>query len=167
MTDYAFPARLTDGVRRVITGVDDTGKAVVISDSRVTGDERALPLWSADAPPLMGDAAAPAAQGWWPPPGGIRVTLSSRMPDRLTQASKGANAWPDINDTAGFHASVSADIIIMISGRIWLELDDSVEVELKAGDVLVQNGTRHKWHNHGDEWPIMAVIIMGADKGMA
>lgn len=157
-----FPSRLTGGVRRVVTGVDARGKAVVISDGLVVGDERALPLWSADDPPLMGDAAAPPATGWWPPPGGVRVTLSSRKPDSVALPPPAGQAWPDINDAAGFHASRSADIIIVISGRIWLELDDGIEVELSAGDVLVQNGTRHRWHNHGDEWPIMAVIIVGA-----
>ena len=163
MSAAIFPGRLTQGVRRVTTGVDDQGKAVVIADERVTGDPRALPIWSADAAPVMGDPAPPAAQGWWPPAGGIRVTLSSRKPDRVVaQPATAPNQWPDINDAAGFHASCSADIIVVIAGRIWLELDDGVEVELAAGDTLVQNGTRHKWHNHGDDWPIMAVIIVGA-----
>lgn len=158
-----FPERLTDGVRRVTTGVDARGKAVVIADERVRGDERGLPIWSTDAPPVMGDSAPPAAQGWWPPAGGIRVTLSSRKPDALRAAPVASpNQWPDINDAAGFHASCSADIIVVISGRIWLELDEGVEVELSAGDTLIQNGTRHRWHNHGDDWPIMAVIIIGA-----
>ncbi len=163
MTGVIFPDRLTQGVRRVTTGVNAQGKAVVVADERVTGDPRALPIWSADAAPVMGDPVAPVAQGWWPPAGGIRVTLSSRKPDGdMTPPATAPNQWPDINDTAGFHASCSADIIIVISGQIWLELDDGVEVELRAGDTLVQNGTRHKWHNHGDAWPIMAVIIVGA-----
>ncbi len=159
----AFPGSLAQGVRHIVTGVDDRGKAVVMSDRQLTGDERALLLWSSDGPPVMGDAAPPPAQGWWPPPGGVRVSLSSRRPDRSAPPSAGAaNAWPDINDSAGFHASASADIIIVLSGTIWLELDDGVEVEMRAGDTLVQNGTRHRWHNHGDEWPIMAVVIVGA-----
>ncbi len=158
-----FPDRLTHGVRRVTTGVNAQGKAVVFADERLTGDPRGLPIWSADAAPVMGDPAPPAAQGWWPPAGGIRVTLSSRKPDGvMAQAATPLNPWPDINDAAGFHASCSADIVVVISGRIWLELDDGVEVELGAGDTLIQNGTRHKWHNHGDDWPIMAVIIVGA-----
>ncbi len=165
MTGAIFPDSLSAGVRRVTTGVDGRGKAVVMADERVTGDPRALPIWSADAPPVMGNAAPPPAQGWWPPPGGIRVTLSSRKPDSIVvDAAEAPNNWPDINDAAGFHASCSADIIVVISGRIWLELDDGVEVELAAGDTLIQNGTRHKWHNHYDNWPIIAVIIVGAQK---
>ena len=165
MSGAIFPDSLAAGVRRVTTGVDARGKAVVVADERVTGDPRALSIWSADTAPRMGDPALPPAHGWWPPAGGIRVTLSSRQPDKLTVASAAApNKWPDINDAAGFHASCSADIIVVIAGRIWLELDDGVEVELSAGDTLIQNGTRHKWHNHGDDWPIMAVIIVGAQQ---
>ena len=166
MTSPHFPDRLTAGVRRVTTGVDPQGKAVVVTDERVTGDARALPIWSADAPPIMGDPAMPAAHGWWPPAGGVRVTLSSRKPGAAPAAvTSGPNAWPDINDAAGFHASCSADIVLVISGRIWLELDDDVELVLEAGDTLIQNGTRHRWHNHGQDWPIMAVIIIGAQHG--
>lgn len=159
-----FPSRLTDGVRHIVTGVDRAGKAVVVSDSRLIGDERALLLWGADGPPVMGSAVPPPAQGWWPPPGGVRISLSSRRPDRAPKDAPAANAWPDINDAAGFHASASTDVIVVISGTIWLELDDGVEVELRAGDTLVQNGTRHRWHNHGDDWPIMAVVIVGAQR---
>ena len=158
-----FPERLTGGIRRVTTGVDHAGKAVVVANEHVTGDERALLLWGGDTPPRIGDAAQPPASGWWPPPGGVRVSISSRAPDCDTGAAKPAQSWPDINDAAGFHASRSSDIVIVISGRIWCELDDGVEIELTAGDVLIQNGTRHRWHNHGDSWPIIAVVIVGAE----
>jgi len=164
MTD-TFPRRLTDGLRRVTTGVDARGKAVIVADERISGDERALVMWQGDVAPVMGDAAQPAASGWWPPPSGLRVSLSSRRPDRAPPGKTPggpAPAWPDINDASGFHASRSSDIVVVVSGRIWCELDDGVEIELVAGDVLVQNGTRHRWHNHGDDWPIMAVIIVGA-----
>jgi hypothetical protein len=156
--------QLSAGVRRVTTGVDAKGKAVVVSDERVGGDPRGLKLWGADAPPAMGDSAPPAVAGWWPPPGGVRVSLSTRAPEAKPEAAlPRPTDWPDINDAAGFHASQSVDVIVMISGRIWLELDDGVEIELNAGDVLIQNGTRHKWHNHGDSWPLMAVVVVGAE----
>lgn len=160
---HCIPNRLSDGVRRVVTGVDAMGKSVVVADEIVKGDPRALTIWSADVPPIKGEATPPLASGWWPPAGGVRVTLSSRKPDAAAAPPvAGQQAWPDINDAAGFHASCSADIVIMISGTIWLELDDGVEIVLNAGDTLVQNGTRHRWHNHGQDWPIMAVVIVGA-----
>lgn len=161
-----FPDRIDRGVRRVVTGIDAAGRSVVVSDARATGDPQGLPIWGADQAPVPGDPVAPVTAGWWPPPGGIRVTLSSRKPDRIDAPPppSGQRDWPDIDDAAGFHASTSTDIIVMIAGTIWLELDDGVEVRLSAGDVLVQNGTRHRWRNHGTDWPIMAVVIVGAQR---
>ncbi len=159
----ARKSALGDGVRRITTGLNEAGRAVILRDEIVSGDERALVLWGADRPPVAGDGAMPPRQGWWPPPGGVRVSLSTRAPDRINaMQSPRPQAWPDINDAAGFHASQSVDIIIVISGRIWLELDDGIEIELTAGNTLIQNGTRHRWHNHSDEWPLMAVVIVGA-----
>lgn len=159
-----FPERLNKGLRRVTTGIGADGRAVITADEIVKGDPRAMTLWATDSPPVMGKASLKPVAGWWPPPGGLRVTISSRAPDHISEPREAAalREWPDINDAAGFHASCSADIVIVISGTIWLELDDGVEVELTAGDTLIQNGTRHKWHNHGNDWPIMAVVIVGA-----
>jgi mannose-6-phosphate isomerase-like protein (cupin superfamily) len=151
------------GVRRVTTAVDAKGRAIVLRDETVHGDPLGLLVWGADLPPRVGDGSEPAMSGWWPPPGGVRVSLSTRAPDADADSlRREPGPWPDIDDLAGFHASPSVDVIVMISGRIWLELDDGVEVVLEAGDVLVQNGTRHRWRNRGDEWPLMAVIIVGA-----
>lgn len=152
---------LSNGIRRVTTGIDAAGRAIVVHDEIVRDDERALVLWATDAPPTAGDSNPPVTQGWWPPPGGVRVSLSTRAPERSPAAASRPQAWPDINDDAGFHASRSVDVIVIISGKIWLELDDGLEIELSAGDTLIQNGTRHRWHNHSDEWPLMAVVIVG------
>jgi hypothetical protein len=168
VTSDATSNPLSQGVRRVTTGVDSHGNAVVVRDEQVEGHPRGLVVWGADAPPSAGDSEAPATQGWWPPPGGVRVSLSTRAPDARPHPGVARPFdWPDINDAAGFHASQSADVIVMISGRIWLELDDGVEVVLNAGDVLIQNGTRHRWRNRGDAWPLMAVVIVGAQPGAA
>ena len=47
----------------------------------------------------------------------------------------------------GMHTTDTVDFDIVISGEVYLELDDGEEVLLKAGDCVVQNGTRHAWHN--------------------
>jgi hypothetical protein len=132
---------------------------VVVSDEVVARERVSATLWGTDAPPAVRDATLPVMAGWWPPPGGLRVTLCTTRPAGLPQDTPGA--WPDINAPSDFHESPSVDLVVMISGRVWLELDNG-EVELTAGDVLVQNGTRHRWRNHASEWPLMAVIIVGA-----
>ena len=43
-----------------------------------------------------------------------------------------------------------------------MDLDDGVEVHLRAGDTVVQNGTRHAWRNHTDQPAVLAVFMAGA-----
>jgi quercetin dioxygenase-like cupin family protein len=60
------------------------------------------------------------------------------------------------------HTTHTVDFGVVISGEIWLELDDGAEVHLTAGDTVIQNGTRHAWHNRTDEPCVIAVSIVGA-----
>ena len=60
------------------------------------------------------------------------------------------------------HASDTVDWDLVISGEVWLELDDGKEVLLRAGDCVIQNGTRHAWHNRSSEPCVLAVAIVGA-----
>ena len=45
------------------------------------------------------------------------------------------------------------------AGEVWLELDEGTMVHLRAGDTVVQNGTRHAWRNRGSE-PCQIVVFM-------
>ena len=51
---------------------------------------------------------------------------------------------------------------VVLEGTIGLELDDGVEVTLAPGDVVVQNGTRHRWHNRGDAVARLLSVTIGA-----
>ena len=43
-----------------------------------------------------------------------------------------------------------------------MELDDGQTTELKAGDVWIQNGTRHAWRV--EEKCTMSVVLVGMDR---
>ena len=45
-------------------------------------------------------------------------------------------------DHPGMHTTDSVDFDVVLFGEVVLELDDGVEALLKAGDCVVQNGTR-------------------------
>jgi quercetin dioxygenase-like cupin family protein len=60
------------------------------------------------------------------------------------------------------HRTATLDYDVVLEGVVGLELDDGVEVELHPGDVVVQNGTRHRWHNRGDSMARVMSIIVGA-----
>jgi quercetin dioxygenase-like cupin family protein len=67
-------------------------------------------------------------------------------------------------DEPGMHTTDTIDFEYVISGELWLELDDGEEVHLRAGDTVVQNGTRHAWHNRGAEPCRCVVISIGAHR---
>jgi quercetin dioxygenase-like cupin family protein len=52
----------------------------------------------------------------------------------------------------------------VLSGEVDVELDDGVEVHLKAGDVLVQHGARHAWRNQSDQPCVLVVAVAGAHR---
>ena len=65
-------------------------------------------------------------------------------------------------DDPGMHTTDTVDFDYVVSGEVYLELDDGAEVLLKPGDCVVQNGTRHRWNNRSDEPCVVAVCIVGA-----
>jgi len=64
----------------------------------------------------------------------------------------------------GMHTTDTVDFDVVLSGEIYLELDDGSEVLLKAGDCVIQNGTRHAWQNRSAKDCISAVALIGADR---
>ena len=170
-------------MRRVVTGHTPDGKAVLVSDTEV---EPVLPslgisvLWGADeAPTFPDDGSARPYTTYFPPVGGFRFGTFTVQPQSSLQASnqdmmkivKELNeTFPDAlkygeKDHPGMHTTDTIDFEYIISGEVWLELDDGKEVHLKAGDTVVQNGTRHAWRNRGSEPCSMVVCMIGAHRG--
>ena len=154
-------------VRTVVTGHDAKGRAVFVRDEKIDG--MPIPgigelvfLWSADEPatyPNSGDN--PAAPAMFPPVGGIRFVIASYSPG--FEAVGAPPAAPGIQvEEGGMHRTDSTDFGVLLSGNVVLELDDGAEVSLSRGDVVVQNGTRHRWRVVGDEPATLAAFIIGA-----
>ena len=66
------------------------------------------------------------------------------------------------SEDPSMHTTDSIDYGVVISGSITLELDDGASVVLNAGDVYVQNGTRHAWRVH--EPCRIAVVLIGTER---
>ena len=62
------------------------------------------------------------------------------------------------------HRTRSVDYAIVLAGEIDMLLDDS-EVHLKAGNVVVQQGTNHAWVNRGRESCRIAFVLIDAEEG--
>ena len=64
---------------------------------------------------------------------------------------------------APLHATDAADNIVILSGEVWLIMEDGTEVHLQAGDCVVQHGTSHGWHNRGSENCWLIAVVMGVE----
>ncbi len=60
------------------------------------------------------------------------------------------------------HRTATLDYAVVLDGTVGLELDDGVEVTLRPGDIVVQNGTRHRLHNRGDSIARVVAVTVGA-----
>jgi mannose-6-phosphate isomerase-like protein (cupin superfamily) len=158
-------------VRTVVTGHDAKGRAVIARDERIEGvpipglGELAF-LWGADGPatyPNAGDN--PAAPGPFPPVGGIRFVIATYSPEFDVVAPEPLPGMHlEDGDQPGMHRTDSTDFGVVLSGNVAIELDDGVEVLLSPGDVVVQNGTRHRWRVVGGVPAIVAAFIIGAHR---
>jgi mannose-6-phosphate isomerase-like protein (cupin superfamily) len=119
---------------------------------------------------------------YFPPVGGFRVALftvppdgASALPADLDLAAAIADFERQLPGLAGFmepgapgmHTTPTVDVELVLEGEVWLELDDGVEVHLRPGDSVVQNGTRHAWRNHGTTTARLLVVLVGAHHATA
>lgn len=67
--------------------------------------------------------------------------------------------------TSPMHRTVSCDFGIVIEGEVELLLDSGEIRLLKRGDVAVQRGTNHAWHNVSKtSWARMVYVLQAAEK---
>jgi hypothetical protein len=70
-------------------------------------------------------------------------------------------------DSPGMHFTDTVDYGVLMDGELSLELDDGKMVALKPGDIVVQNGTRHAWRNHGPKAASLIFVLIGAKRSEA
>ena len=63
------------------------------------------------------------------------------------------------------HRTESLDYGICLEGECDMELDGGEAVTVRAGDVVIQRGTNHVWHNRSDRPCRFAWILLDADAG--
>ena len=145
-------------VRRVVTGHDPQGRAVVRIDETVKNVYSSRPgisasvIWTTDTIPADNSGADDAGARK------VGLTLAGGTVFRVIEFAPGA--------APRMHRTDSVDYAIVISGEIDMALDDS-EVHLKAGDVLVQRGTIHNWINRGSEPCVIAFVLIAAHSVVA
>jgi len=159
-------------VRRVVTGHTPEGKSIVVSDDEVRafpiGDRgsSATLIWGRDDTASFPDDGTPRPMAaGFPQPGGCALAIMEIAPGGTEFHEFVAEAltpWAD-PDEPGMHRTATLDYDVVLDGVIGLELDDGAEITLRPGDIVVQNGTRHRWHNRGDTVARMLSVTVGAN----
>ncbi len=173
---------LSEDIRRVVTTVDDTGKAVVLFDGanphKILRPQRKTVsrlVWVTDGAPadMSGRADRAAVDiGIVPPAGGsiFRIIDVPPTPPEVEKLDVGYQQHI-IGDSAPkkglpprhplMHRTRTIDYVIVMEGEIDMLLDDS-GIHLKAGDVLIQQGTNHAWVNRGTKPCRIAFVLIDA-----
>ncbi len=167
--------------RRVVTGHDQQGVAVVESD-QVASHVLQRPnrpgvtltnFWLTDQTPAEYDGPTETCGGDFvlqPPANGSVFRCVEFLPEDPEVMAKldGKSAFSEMG--AGdnivenarhpfMHRTNTVDYAIVMSGEIYMLLDED-EVLLKAGDVAVQRGTNHAWSNRGTEPCVIAFVLV-------
>ncbi|KAJ7080070.1 hypothetical protein C8R43DRAFT_1052986 [Mycena crocata] len=66
--------------------------------------------------------------------------------------------------SAPMHRTLSLDYAVVLSGEIVLSLDGGEEKTIKTGEVMVQRGANHAWHNRTQEPCRILVVMVGTEK---
>jgi len=177
-------------IRRVVTGHDDRGRAVVVSDgpapsvhiNKAEQDWFSVDIWRTHEMPakivpkaVEEPTAGPRRQ--MPTTNGTVLRINHFPPENEAvrqmdpQASRAAFAALGNEKAATFgkggrhplmHRTETIDYAIVLSGKITMVLDD-VDVELGAGDIVVQCGTNHAWSNHSNAPCVVAFVLIDGE----
>ena len=147
--------------RRVVTGHDENGVSVVLSDG-IVPVHRVMPqdgvgfyeIWNTEGAPAPVSRVEPNEPTERtlrvpPPVNGMKIRINEFFPGFINE----------LGNQSPIHRTESIDYGIVLEGEIYLVLDDS-EVLLKAGDVVVQRGTDHAWANRSDKVCRVAFILV-------
>jgi hypothetical protein len=176
-------------MRRIIVGSTAAGRSVILADEELAAQPMPqtpfASIWSADAPPTVSaDLKLPETTvDFLPAPGGIRVVQFSVLPNaevgrvedneidlidmipdgpETERAATLVKAVQFVDRPPGLHQTDTVDLVMIISGEMYMLLDDGVEVLLRQGDWVVQNGAPHAWDNRSSAPCVAALVVIGA-----
>lgn len=175
--------------RRVVTGHDVNGQAIIVSDAPPVnvqliggpGGPTFFEVWHTRETPALIYAWPddPDGQGLVlpPPKNGTRIRVIEFPPEgEAIRKLTGADAAAKFKAMGDEHASTSGqnaphplmhrtktvDYGIVLEGEITLVLDEG-ETTIQAGDIVVQNGTNHAWANRSGAICRMAFILIDGE----
>jgi mannose-6-phosphate isomerase-like protein (cupin superfamily) len=176
---------MTGFIRRVVTGHDKDGKAIVLSDglvervytNPVRPGHRSSDVWETRGMPVTVSREEPdpvAVVTSFLSPLGVKIRISELEPEPESVRNidpKAAAQWyrdsgHSSSSTFGkggrhplMHRTETIDYAVVLEGQMTLVMDDQ-EIVLSAGDVVVQRGTNHAWSNRSSKRVRMLYILI-------
>jgi mannose-6-phosphate isomerase-like protein (cupin superfamily) len=173
-------------VRRIVTGVDGDGNSTFVEDGPAprnhdmahTPSMATAVVWATNGTAAAGSADPTPTVSSVIPGAGSTVLLVVDFPPESVMMSADFDAEASFReqsehspglielfepDSPGFHTTPTVDYFILLDGELHLELDNGEETLVKAGDVVIQNATRHAWHNRTNKPARFVVTLIGAD----
>ncbi len=165
--------------QRIVTGHRADGSSCFLyegeAESTVEQIGRGLKffeLWETDGPLASNEGnedAGKRAFSHHPPTGGTRFRIVEFLPDSEHReasvvaefASMDVVQQVEASDDPTMHRNETVDYNIILSGEIYAVTGEGERL-LKAGDVIVQRGTAHTWHNRSDRPCVFASIMVSA-----
>jgi mannose-6-phosphate isomerase-like protein (cupin superfamily) len=177
-------------VRRVVTGHDANGRAIIQQDGpvprvqRIGGEHGPLfyEVWNTRATPapIDRDSGEPSESGIQlaPPKNGTRIrvldippedaSIATLTPEQI-QAHFAEVAAADAPAHSGggarhafMHRTETIDYGIVLEGELTLIMDVG-ETVVRAGDIVIQCGTSHGWANRSDRHCRIAFILIDGE----
>jgi len=166
--------------RRVVVGVNASGKSVIFEDALATtrlagAGNTKCDIWRLDRvpAPLHESDGLNGKVITAPPIAGLVYRVSTFPPDsewdRSIGYSDSGGALPGSVKTKtggipGLHETHSFDILTVISGEMYLIVEEG-ETLLRQGDTLVMRGGKHAWSNRTDKTVTVVTVMIAADPG--
>jgi quercetin dioxygenase-like cupin family protein len=174
-------------MRRIVTGITNEGKSVVVSDGpsprshdfvHIPGHSSTI-IWTTDGnevAPTPGEDRTLELKSILPAPGATILTRIQFPPESVftsldfdpsaaeaeqREHSPGLLELFEEHAFSPYHTTPTIDYLIILEGELVLLLDDNCEIVSHAGDIIVQNGVRHGWANRSDRTASMIGVMVG------
>ena len=139
-------------IRRIVTGHDAKGRAVVTADALLqgapvpSGSSVLTLLWTTATAPVDNDDATDGRDR------DVGLTLPGGSVLRIVEMLP--------NTRSPMHRTNSLDYGIVLSGSVELELDGGALTPVEPGDIVIQRGTIHAWRNPSADTPARIAFVL-------
>ena len=172
-------------IQRIVTAEGKSGVATKIDNIDTATADFLTNIWGFDKVPdlplkpeqVLGEYKP---LGMFGPLGGIRVDLFTLAPEtaegpaaleRAASIGMGTPGMVPGKEGDGMHRTDSIDLAIVIDGEVnagYPGEDGQVhELTIKTGDLVVNNGTFHSWHNRWTKACTILFVVLAAERKAA